>query len=134
PDSLALDAVRCPLRCRARSTTIPMAAEVLGGWCMRVIGGALLGLVLMVGAAGDGRAAGNGADACTDLAELRDARLRLQVTGTEQVPAAAPGTVRAQPYLPPIAVALPAYCKVSGRLDDRIGAGGTRYGIGFELA
>src|SRR5690606_23682053 len=75
-----------------------------------------------------------GPDACTSLVGLRDARLDLAVTAAERVPAAAPGTVRAQPYLPPIPVALPAHCKVSGRIGDRIGADGVRYGIGFELA
>lgn len=101
---------------------------------MRVTGTALTGLLLLAAVAGEGLAAGGQGDACTALAGFTDARLRLQVTGAERVPAAAPGTVRAQPYLPPVAVALPAYCKVSGRIDDRTGADGVRYGIGFELA
>src|SRR5690606_2157204 len=101
---------------------------------MRMKGGALLGLVLLGSVAGDASAARKGADACADLVGFKDARLRLEVTGAQRVPAAAPGTVRAQPYLPPIPVEMPAYCKVSGRIDDRTGAGGVRYGIGFELA
>ena len=101
---------------------------------MQVFGGALAGLLLLGGVAGQAVAAGGDGGACTDLVGLRDARLRLEVTAAERVPAAAPGTVRAQPYLPPVAVEIPAYCKVSGRIDDRIGAGGVRYGIGFELA
>jgi feruloyl esterase len=101
---------------------------------MRVIGWALLGLLLVGGVAGEGLAARKEGDACAALVGFRDARLRLEVTAAEQVPAAAPGTVRAQPYLPPLSVGLPAYCKVSGRIDDRTGAGGRRFGIGFELA
>lgn len=93
---------------------------------------ALLGLACLACLAlGNARAAH---DACSALVGLKDARLRLEVTAAEQVPAAAPGTVRAQPYLPPLPVALPAYCKVSGRIDDRVGHAGVRYGIGFELA
>src|SRR5690606_30969545 len=101
---------------------------------MRMMGGALLGLLLMGGAMGQEPVPRDGPDTCGNLLGLRDARLRLEVTGAERVPAAAPGTVRAQPYLPPIPVALPAHCKVSGRIGDRVGADGVRYGIGFELA
>src|SRR5690606_27203864 len=101
---------------------------------MRMTGAALLGLVLLGGMAGEALAAGKGADACQALVGFTDARLRLEVTAAERVPAAPPGTVRAQPYLPPVAVSLPAHCKVSGRINDRTGADGVRYGIGFELA
>ena len=101
---------------------------------MRMTGAALLGLVLLGGMAGEALAAGKGADACQALVGFTDARLRLEVTAAERVPAAPPGTVRAQPYLPPVAVPLPAHCKVSGRINDRTGADGVRYGIGFELA
>lgn len=101
---------------------------------MQVKGVALLGLVVLGGVAGDALAARKGADACAGLVGFRDARLKLEVTGAERVPVAPPGTVRAASYLPPIAVELPAYCKVSGRINDRTGADGVRYGIGFELA
>src|SRR5690606_11607420 len=101
---------------------------------MRAIGGALLGVLLAGGATGQEPVPREGADACASLLGFRDARLDLEVTGAERVPAAAPGTVRPQPYLPPLPVALPAHCKVSGRIGDRTGADGARYGIGFELA
>ncbi|MBO9716259.1 MAG: tannase/feruloyl esterase family alpha/beta hydrolase, partial [Pseudoxanthomonas sp.] len=84
---------------------------------MRVTGVALLGLLLVGGVAGERLAARKAGDDCAALVGFRDARLRLEVTAAEQVPAAAPGTVRAQPYLPPLSVGLPAYCKVSGRID-----------------
>jgi len=95
---------------------------------------ALLGLVVLGGVAADALAARKGADACAGLVGFTDARLKLEVTGAERVPVAPPGTVRAASYLPPIAVELPAYCKVSGRINDRTAVDGTRYGIGFELA
>jgi len=101
---------------------------------MRIFGGALAGLFLFGGIVAAGPAAAGGQDACAALAGMRDARLDLVVTAAGRVPAAAPGSVRAQPYLPPIPVALPAHCKVHGRINDRTGAGGVRYGIGFELA
>lgn len=105
---------------------------------MGIVGGALAGLVLagaMTGAVtGETVAAGGGVDSCTGLVGFRDQRLGLEVTAAESVPAATPGTVRAQPWSPPIPVGLPAYCKVSGRIGDRVGGDGVRYGIGFELA
>ncbi len=38
------------------------------------------------------------------------------------------------PWVPPLAVKLPAYCRLNGTLDGRTGADGKRYGIGFALA
>lgn len=38
------------------------------------------------------------------------------------------------PWVPPLAVALPAYCRLSATLDRRTGADGRSYGIGFALA
>jgi hypothetical protein len=35
---------------------------------------------------------------------------------------------------PPVATTLPAYCRLDGVIDRRIGAAGTTYGIGFALA
>ena len=102
---------------------------------MQAMATVLAGLVLAGGMAQQARASdAPQGDACAAMAGVRDARLRLEVTGAERVPASAPGTVRAQPYLPPVPVAIPAYCRLSGRIDDRTGDDGTRYGIGFELA
>lgn len=58
----------------------------------------------------------------------------LEITRASVAPAAAPGTVRTNPYADPIAVPIGAYCRVEGMLDRRKGAGGTEYGIGFALA
>jgi feruloyl esterase len=38
------------------------------------------------------------------------------------------------PYLPPLAVKLPAYCRLDATLDRRTGADGRPYGIGFAMA
>ena len=38
------------------------------------------------------------------------------------------------PWVPPLAVPLPAYCRLSATLDRRTGADGRSYGIGFALA
>jgi hypothetical protein len=35
---------------------------------------------------------------------------------------------------PPVATTLPAYCRLDGVIDRRVGAAGTTYGIGFALA
>ena len=38
------------------------------------------------------------------------------------------------PYAPPLAVPLPAYCRLGATLDRRTGTDGEPYGIGFALA
>src|SRR5690606_3933771 len=124
----------CPRCRRLRCRASPGGPGPTGSGRMRIFGGALAGLFLFGGIVAAGPAAAGGQDACAALAGMRDARLDLVVTAAGRVPAAAPGSVRAQPYLPPIPVALPAHCKVHGRINDRTGAGGVRYGIGFELA
>ena len=58
----------------------------------------------------------------------------LQITKAEAVPPAAPGTVRSSPFGPPVAVAMPSYCKVEGSLERRTGFGGKHYEIGIALA
>jgi feruloyl esterase len=58
---------------------------------------------------------------------------KVRITAASRVPAAAAGTVAAESG-PPIASALPAYCRVEGTINQRIGAGGKSYGIGFALA
>jgi len=58
----------------------------------------------------------------------------VEITGAVVVPAAAPGTVQPSASRPPLAVALPAYCKISGVINSRVGAAGRTYGVRFELA
>lgn len=58
----------------------------------------------------------------------------VRITDAAWVPPAAAGSVAARPGQPPLDVALPGYCKVSGTIDERTGAGGRRFGIGFAVA
>lgn len=62
---------------------------------------------------------------CADMLKYQAPGLKLAITKAEATPASAP---RAP------AVALPAYCRVEGVIDQRTGAEGKQYGIGFALA
>lgn len=57
----------------------------------------------------------------------------VAIASAEPVPAMPPGTVRISPWSPPLGVGLPAHCKVSGTINQREGADGVAYGLGFEL-
>ena len=69
--------------------------------------------------------------ACTELVG-RDFGPGIAITKAEEKPAAAPGTVQNGPAK--LESGLPAYCSVTGVIDQRTGAGGKTYGIGFALA
>jgi pimeloyl-ACP methyl ester carboxylesterase len=72
---------------------------------------------------------------CSKLSEFKMPGVDLEITANENVPAAAPNTVRVSPAAPgTIGSALPAYCRVEGIIDKRIGVGGKQYGIRFALA
>jgi feruloyl esterase len=71
------------------------------------------------------------ADKCGTLASIVFAP-NVRITATKRVPAAAPGTVQNGPAK--LASGLPAYCSVTGVIDERKGAGGKTYGIRFALA
>lgn len=58
----------------------------------------------------------------------------VEITKAEPVAAAPPGTVRASPVEPPLAVGMPSYCRVEGVMERRAGAGGRPYAIAFALA
>ena len=74
--------------------------------------------ILLVSAAGAAAQSRTTPQACAALQTLQVAGIALEVTKTEWVPAAT----------------LPAYCRLDGMLDRRVGAQGVRYGIGFALA
>jgi feruloyl esterase len=88
----------------------------------------------MIAAAGLIGTAAQAAPDCAAMAKLALADERLEITSAQRVPAAPPGTVRANAFSPPIAAPIPAYCKVSGVINRRTGVGGKEYGLGFELA
>jgi len=58
----------------------------------------------------------------------------VRITGAEWVPPAAAGTVRIGRGRPPLDAALPGYCRVRGTINERRGAGGRSFGIGFAIA
>jgi feruloyl esterase len=60
---------------------------------------------------------------------------KLAITKADAMPASAPGTLRISPTFPgTVPVAIPAFCHVEGVIDQRTGADGKQYGIGFALA
>ena len=71
---------------------------------------------------------------CSKLAEFRMPGAELEITSTENVAAAAPNTVHAPGAPGAVGVALPAYCRVEGVIDKRVGVAGKQYGIRFALA
>jgi feruloyl esterase len=74
-----------------------------------------------------------GEAACAALRQLQVPGAALSEVTAEWFPAGSPPP-REAPWVPPLAVALPAYCKLSATLDRRTGADGRSYGIGFALA
>jgi len=72
---------------------------------------------------------------CADTAQFTSTGTHLRIAKTEQVPAAPPNTVRISPMFPgTVGVGIPAYCRIEGVIDERTGADGKSYGIGFALA
>jgi pimeloyl-ACP methyl ester carboxylesterase len=67
----------------------------------------------------------SGAPHCADMLKYQTPGLKLAITKADLTPASAPR---------PPAAALPAYCRVEGVIDQRTGAEGKQYGIGFALA
>ena len=71
--------------------------------------------------------------ACSALTTLRIPGLDLTITKAEWFPAGTP-PLQAGPGGPAVPLKLPAYCRLDGALDRRVGADGKNYGIGFALA
>lgn len=72
--------------------------------------------------------------ACTELVKLDLVADGVRIDSADTVAAAAPGTVRLNPFMPPLASGLPAHCKVAGVINERTGIDGKTYGLGFEIA
>ena len=71
---------------------------------------------------------------CADMTGFTLAGSDLKITKAEEVPPAAPGTVRPNQFGPPLASAMPGYCKLEGSFERRTGFGGKPYEIAFALA
>ncbi len=74
-----------------------------------------------------------GESACTALRQLQVPGASLSEVTAVWFPAGSPPPQEA-PWLPPLAVPLPAYCRLDATLDRRTGGDGKSYGIGFALA
>jgi feruloyl esterase len=71
--------------------------------------------------------------ACAALRQLQVPGAALSEVTSEWFAAGSPPPTE-PPWVPPLAVKLPAYCRLSATLDRRTGADGKSYGIGFALA
>ena len=72
---------------------------------------------------------------CTDMLRFAAPGVTLAITKADHMPAAAPGTLRVSPNFPgTVPVAIPAFCRVDGVIDQRKGVDAKPYGIGFALA
>ena len=75
------------------------------------------------------------AEKCGDLVSLKIPDSGMKITKAEAVPLSPPNTVRPNPFVPfPIPVAIPSYCRAEGVIDERVGAEGKPYAIGFAIA
>ena len=74
-----------------------------------------------------------GEAACAALRQLQVPGAALSEVTAEWFAAGSPPP-QEPPWVPPLAVSLPAYCRLSATLDRRTGADGRSYGIGFALA
>jgi len=74
------------------------------------------------------------AQRCADLMRLTFPGSDLQISKAEEVPSAAPGTVRVSSSVAPISVAVPAYCRIEGSFERRTGADAKSYALDFALA
>jgi hypothetical protein len=92
--------------------------------------GVLLGL--SVAAHGETPGRPEPSERCVALEGLTVPGVALEVTGVEWHPAGS--TLPAAPPFPPLAWKLPAYCRIDGMIDRRLGVGGKPYGIGFAVA
>jgi hypothetical protein len=67
---------------------------------------------------------------CASLTSMKVPGYDMVIRQASVVPA---GPVPAQPNAPPIPGTLPAYCRVDGVIDERVGHEGKPYGIGFAV-
>jgi hypothetical protein len=61
---------------------------------------------------------------CADLTKFKIPGVAMAITKAETIPASAAGT----------SASIPAYCQADGMINERTGAGGKTFGIGFAIA
>jgi Tannase and feruloyl esterase len=72
---------------------------------------------------------------CADMLKFQARGVPLAITKADATPASAPGTLRISPIFPgTVGAAVPPFCHVEGVINQRTGADGKPYGIGFALA
>jgi len=72
---------------------------------------------------------------CASLTRLKIPGSTIEIVKAEEMPDAAPGTVRVRPDAPDtVPVSIPAYCRADGVIDQRLGVDGKPYAIGFAIA
>ena len=99
--------------------------------------GLLGGLLLTAATVAHAQTAGPTAAACAALTSLQVPGVALTVNKAEWIAAGAPIAAARGGGPGPAAVTpsnLPAYCRLDGMIDRRVGTGGVGYGIGFALA
>ena len=77
--------------------------------------------------------ASSGESACAALRQMQVPGVVLADVTAQWLPAGSPPPAE-PPWVPPLTVPLPAYCRLSATIDPRPGADGKSYGIGFALA
>lgn len=72
---------------------------------------------------------------CADMLKFQMQGVALAITKADATPASAPGTLRISPNFPgTVPATIPSFCRVEGVIDQRTGAEGKPYGIGFAVA
>jgi feruloyl esterase len=75
----------------------------------------------------------SGEGACAALRQVHVPGVVLSDVEARWLPAGSPPPPE-PPWVPPLTVPLPAFCRLSATIDPRSGADGKSYGIGFALA
>ena len=94
----------------------------------------VLGMPMLLAVAGVGRAAAAAETqpiACASLTSFKAPGYDMTIQSATEVPAGPPPP---NPMGPPPEGTLPAYCRVDGVIDERVGKSGKPYAIGFAVA
>src|SRR4051812_26321003 len=92
---------------------------------------ASVGAITLLAAARLQAAGANAPPACASLSSFKAPGFDVAISQASMIPE---GPVPATPFGPPFAGNLPAYCRVDGVIDERTGADGKAYAIGFAVA
>ena len=72
---------------------------------------------------------------CASLIRLKIPGSSIEIVKAEEMPDAAPGTVRVRAEAPDtVSVTIPAHCRADGVIDQRLGVDNKPYAIGFAIA